>query len=37
MAKPTDEALVETDEALDYSDGWHWTTEAAHYNPDDIP
>jgi hypothetical protein len=30
--------LVETDKDLDYdADGWHWTTDAAHYNPDDIP
>lgn len=28
----------ETDDSLDYDeDGWHWTTGAAHYNPDDIP
>lgn len=27
----------ETDEELDYHDGWHWTTDAAHYNPRDVP
>jgi hypothetical protein len=34
MAKPDSD---ETGEELDYQDGWHWTTDAAHYNPDDIP
>lgn len=23
----------ETDDSLDWQDGWHWTTEAMHGNP----
>ena len=37
MSKPVAEDQNETDEELDYHDGWHWTTDAAHYNPRDIP
>jgi hypothetical protein len=37
VAKSGAENPTEADEALDYHDGWHWTTDAAHYNPDDIP
>jgi len=36
MDKPADQN--ETDPALDYdADGWHWTTDAAHFNPCDVP
>lgn len=38
MAKPELGDQNETDMELDYdADGWHWTTDAAHFNPRDVP